>query len=153
MAPLSPVMFSPTTKILNASLTLNLQRQMNKKDEKQNNNDSVMMSTNSSSNSSTPPPSSSPDNNATDGLPSYVLNNSKTKQLEQLQPHQTHQQPVNNPLYQNIMAKLAQERLMQGYRQNTAQPLLYQQLRQNRFLNHYHAEHHDNEDEEIDVDA
>merc|ERR1711970_1035918 len=161
MATLSPVMFSPATKILNASLSLNLQRQMKKEEKQHNNNDSVMMmSTNSSSNSSTPPPpSSSPDNITTpataDGLPSYVLNNKKqidnVTQPPQLQPH--HNQSVNNPLYQNIMAKLAQERLIQHQRYPAVPPLMYQTLRQNQFLNHYQHQPDNNEDEEIDVDA
>jgi len=160
VAPLSPVIFSPATKILNASLSLNLARQMKKEEKQQNNNDSVLtMSTNSSSNSSTPPPpSSSPDNITTpttaDGLPSYVLNNKK--QIDnatppQLQPHLN--QSVNNPLYQNIMAKLAQERLMQHQRYPSVPPLMYQTLCQNQFLNHYQHQSDTNEDEEIDVDA
>ena len=132
MASVPPVVFSPSTQILNASLSLNLARQM-KNSQKSNNNDSIMNS--NSSNSSTPPPL--PD----DGLPSYV----KKPQ----EPIQTGLAPnglatsTPNPLYHNLMSKLWQS----GY---PPQPLLYQQLQNRQFMS---FTENDNEDEEVDVDA
>ena len=132
LASVPPVVFSPSTQILNASLSLNLARQM-KNSQKSNNNDSIMNS--NSSNSSTPPPL--PD----DGLPSYV----KKPQ----EPIQTGLAPnglatsTPNPLYHNLMSKLWQS----GY---PPQPLLYQQLQNRQFMS---FTENDNEDEEVDVDA
>lgn len=134
LASVPPVVFSPSTQILNASLSLNLARQM-KNSQKSNNNDSIMNS--NSSNSSTPPPL--PD----DGLPSYV------KKPQEPAPIQAGLAPnglatsTPNPLYHNLMSKLWQS----GY---PPQPLLYQQLQNRQFMS---FTENDNEDEEVDVDA
>lgn len=132
MASVPPVVFSPSTQILNASLSLNLARQM-KNSQKSNNNDSIMNS--NSSNSSTPPPL--PD----DGLPSYVKKPQEPAPQTGLAPNGLASTP--NPLYQNLMSKLWQS----GY---PPQPLLYQQLQNRQFMS---FTENDNEDEEVDVDA